>query len=786
MKTLMLKSNNKKDQYQKTKRLSAIEPPIWLALMAHRFESDIIIDAEVLDLNYNETVKEVLKYKPDRVIILATGSHPSAHIQQKHTMEILKNYLSTYVKVETYDYLPCSPTKWKTPKWDLLPMDKYRAHNWHAWGHKTRQPYGVTYTSLGCPFNCEFCLDGETKIITSKGINKKIKDITIKDKIISFDENKKELIENIVVNIMSRTVNEMLEIEMEEGNKIKITPNHKVYTPKGWIEAKKLNKNDKILLITWKDKISFNKKLYNPMFNKKTKEKISKTLKKYSKQLSLRMKKLWENNKIKPHDISEEARKKLSYRMKINNPNFKNGISKVDNFCIDCRIKLKNYKAKRCKSCQRTHYLLNHSEENSLFVKKLWSNSKFKNKMRKIRSLQMGGTGIPYENTKYGSDFIEDLRSEIRKRDNYTCQNCNMTEEESLIVWGEVLHVHHIDYNKKNNQKCNLISLCISCHMKTNFNRKYWKSIFQEKTIQHNNCPHFAMIKSIKKINKQTKVYNFECKNNNNYFANYMLVHNCCIKSFYGKIWEQRTIEDIIADIDLLVTKYNIKHIKFMDELFTFNPKRANLICDAIIARGYDDLNIWAYARIDLVNPQLLEKFRKAGIRWLAYGIESGNENIRRKVLKGNFNNQKIKDIVQMTKDYGIYVLGNFMFGFWEDSFITMKETLKFAKELKCEYANFYCLVAYPGSPLYEKMKKTNIRLPDDWEAYAQMSPKFEPLPTKFLSQREVLKFRDWAFNNYFNYEKYLNMMRKTFNDNVVKEIKQMVNIKLERNLLGV
>lgn len=44
------------------------------------------------------------------------------------------------------------------PAWDLLPMNKYRAHNWHCFDNiHNRQPYGVIYTSLGCPFNCTFC-----------------------------------------------------------------------------------------------------------------------------------------------------------------------------------------------------------------------------------------------------------------------------------------------------------------------------------------------------------------------------------------------------------------------------------------------------------------------------------------------------------------------------------------------------------------------------------------------------------------------------------------------------
>ncbi|CAN5765316.1 radical SAM protein [soil metagenome] len=41
--------------------------------------------------------------------------------------------------------------------WDLLPMTRYRAHNWHCFGGLPRQPYAALYTTLGCPYRCSFC-----------------------------------------------------------------------------------------------------------------------------------------------------------------------------------------------------------------------------------------------------------------------------------------------------------------------------------------------------------------------------------------------------------------------------------------------------------------------------------------------------------------------------------------------------------------------------------------------------------------------------------------------------
>ena len=68
----------------------------------------------------------------------------------------------------------------------------------------------------------------------------------------------------------------------------------------------------------------------------------------------------------------------------------------------------------------------------------------------------------------YSLDWKETLKRAIRERDNYICQLCSQ--------YG--FFTHHIDYNKKNCNTDNLITLCNSCHSKTNFNREYYKNYF--------------------------------------------------------------------------------------------------------------------------------------------------------------------------------------------------------------------------------------------------------------------------------------------------------------------
>ncbi|MEK6882153.1 MAG: HNH endonuclease signature motif containing protein [Nanoarchaeota archaeon] len=81
--------------------------------------------------------------------------------------------------------------------------------------------------------------------------------------------------------------------------------------------------------------------------------------------------------------------------------------------------------------------------------------------------------GISFE--PYGLEFNEDLKEVIRNRDRRKCQICKKTELECK----EKLSIHHIDYDKKNNDPKNLISLCRNCHMKSNFNRKNWKKLLE-------------------------------------------------------------------------------------------------------------------------------------------------------------------------------------------------------------------------------------------------------------------------------------------------------------------
>jgi len=196
-------------------------------------------------------------------------------------------------------------------------------------------------------------------------------------------------------------------------------------------------------------------------------------------------------------------------------------------------------------------------------------------------------------------------------------------------------------------------------------------------------------------------------------------------------------------------------------------------------------LRMWTYSRVDTVRPQYLEKFRQAGINWLALGVEAANQKIRREVSKGSFEEVDIRHVIQTVRDAGLYVISNYIFGFPEDTLETMQQTLDLALELNTEMANMYPCQALPGSPLHWTAKANGWKLPDSPAGYAFLSYESEPLPTRHLTAAQVLKFRDDAWQTYFRNPRYLALVEQKFGARQRKNVEAMAAIPLRRKLLG-
>ena len=227
-----------------------------------------------------------------------------------------------------------------------------------------------------------------------------------------------------------------------------------------------------------------------------------------------------------------------------------------------------------------------------------------------------------------------------------------------------------------------------------------------------------------------------------------------------------------------------VTNVRLSDEMFFLDRRYFDPIVSSNDVHELG-LNMWAYARVDTVREKYLENFRKSGINWLALGIESGNQLVRKEVSKGTFKDVNIRSVCKSIRDSGINVISNYIFGFPDEGFDEMNETLSLAIELNTEMANIYACQALPGSPLYNLARKQGWALPDSFDGYGFLSYECQPLPTKYLTAAEVLKFRDEAWSTYFSNPKYLDLVEIKFGSEERKNLESMATLKLKRRLLG-
>lgn len=146
----------------------------------------------------------------------------------------------------------------------------------------------------------------------------------------------------------------------------------------------------------------------------------------------------------------------------------------------DTNASVLNYAAKLSKILQGSKRSIASIQKQRESILKLYENPEIRAKYSKAR------IGSRNPNWKGGIDkdpypfqFSYELKAKIRERDNHTCQLCGIGEEEHRSVTHRNLAINHIDYNKRNNEPSNLITLCMSCNSKVNFNRTYWTNYFR-------------------------------------------------------------------------------------------------------------------------------------------------------------------------------------------------------------------------------------------------------------------------------------------------------------------
>ncbi len=178
-----------------------------------------------------------------------------------------------------------------------------------------------------------------------------------------------------------------------------------------------------------------------------------------------------------------------------------------------------------------------------------------------------------------------------------------------------------------------------------------------------------------------------------------------CIFCTQDKIHKKpryRRLENIIDEIEYMNGRYKIRYFGFTDTFFPFSINFGLEFCNRFIKRGLHKKVRWVTeTRVDLVNFELLKKMKQAGAYLMMYGFEVGNQEILNKLRKGTTIEQA-RLAMKYTKRAGLMSLGLFMLGMPSETRETCEQTIRFAKELDCDFVKFNIAIPYPGSELFK------------------------------------------------------------------------------------
>ena len=179
--------------------------------------------------------------------------------------------------------------------------------------------------------------------------------------------------------------------------------------------------------------------------------------------------------------------------------------------------------------------------------------------------------------------------------------------------------------------------------------------------------------------------------------------------SDYGR---RRSVGNVMEELHQLKDAGRLAYAVFLDDTFTIQHDWVKDFC-----RVYGDeigLPFALHARVETVNPVLLEQLAAAGCHQITYGVESGSERIRREVMKRPVGNQRFVDVFRWTREAGIGLTANFMLGLPEETRDDLQMTLDLAEDLDVLDFGYFVFYPYPGTALFQQVRERGY-LPEDY-----------------------------------------------------------------------
>ncbi len=195
----------------------------------------------------------------------------------------------------------------------------------------------------------------------------------------------------------------------------------------------------------------------------------------------------------------------------------------------------------------------------------------------------------------------------------------------------------------------------------------------------------------------------------------------CSVTSFYGRTYRTRPVAEVIREIEPMAGR----HIFFVDDNIVGKPSYAKELFKAI-----EPLKIrWlSQASLSIAQDrQLLRLAQKSGCKGLFIGFESLSQENLKAMGKSVNQVKKFREAIKQIHDYGIGIQGSFIFGNDHDDQTVFEDVVRFVEKSHLETAIFSVLTPFPGTRIYDRLKRENRIINTNWDLYDMNHVVFKP-----------------------------------------------------------
>jgi anaerobic magnesium-protoporphyrin IX monomethyl ester cyclase len=219
----------------------------------------------------------------------------------------------------------------------------------------------------------------------------------------------------------------------------------------------------------------------------------------------------------------------------------------------------------------------------------------------------------------------------------------------------------------------------------------------------------------------------------------------CSAVRMFGRRYRMRSPKKVVDELEFLYKKYGEDQYTFYDDAFTVSQARTKKICNEILKRG---LKIkWdCETRVDMVSKDLLQKMKDAGCIAVWFGVEAGSERVIEAMGKG-ISLQQTFNAFKWANDVGLMTVASMILGFPGETRETAMESIKLLEKIKSDEIGVYIATPYPGTPMYEYVKKMGWIKVTDFNKYDTATPIFE---TPTMTMKELRELHDEAHRRFY------------------------------------